>query len=257
MLLTCDIIIHAGKWDCPWHHCDECGKLALELCEQCPNSYCLTHFKDKIRVVDEMSLCNDHDEEDVKQLVLKRKLKRDLAELERQARIEEEANQRRKEEKKKLKEELKQKIKEKELKKERRRERKKEKHREKKMKGLAKKADKTESDEVGKGKPQKRRARAKKVVKDEVKNIKPKTAKLNTNVEIKNNLPPQPTDSAEELPFLLDDSEGELVIDEDFKEEKKKKHLKKDELTTENSASAVPKLNRRYAKVKKDTVKAT
>lgn len=252
-----DVLLHAGKWDCPWHHCDECGKLALELCEHCPNSYCLSHFKGNIRVVNEMSLCNDHDEEDVKQLVLQRQLKRDLVELERRTREEEEAKQRRKEEKKKLKEELKQKIKEKELKKERRRERKKEKHREKK-KNLAKKMDKTKSDGVGKGKPQKRRVRPKKVAKDEVKEVKPKTTESKPNVAVTNNLPPQPADLPEELPFLLDDSEGELVIDEDFKEDKKrKKRLKKEENTTEDTASTVSKVNRREAKVKKEIAKAT
>nr|XP_006812995.1 PREDICTED: histone-lysine N-methyltransferase NSD2-like isoform X2 [Saccoglossus kowalevskii] len=32
-----------GKWECPWHHCDTCGKQSTKLCIDCPNSYCETH----------------------------------------------------------------------------------------------------------------------------------------------------------------------------------------------------------------------
>lgn len=29
-----------GKWFCPYHHCDKCGKKSKLFCGQCPNSYC-------------------------------------------------------------------------------------------------------------------------------------------------------------------------------------------------------------------------
>ncbi|KAL8202324.1 UNVERIFIED_CONTAM: Histone-lysine N-methyltransferase nsd2 [Gekko kuhli] len=54
-----------GKWECPWHHCDVCGKPSVSFCHFCPNSFCKDHY-------DEMSLssnvsgqlfCSDHAEE--------------------------------------------------------------------------------------------------------------------------------------------------------------------------------------------------
>ena len=32
-----------GKWECPWHFCDTCGKAAKAMCALCTNSYCETH----------------------------------------------------------------------------------------------------------------------------------------------------------------------------------------------------------------------
>uniref|UniRef100_A0A6J0ULI6 Histone-lysine N-methyltransferase NSD2 isoform X1 n=1 Tax=Pogona vitticeps TaxID=103695 RepID=A0A6J0ULI6_9SAUR len=32
-----------GKWECPWHHCDVCGKLSVSFCQFCPNSFCKDH----------------------------------------------------------------------------------------------------------------------------------------------------------------------------------------------------------------------
>ena len=29
-----------GKWLCPWHHCDHCGKKSKIFCTTCPNSFC-------------------------------------------------------------------------------------------------------------------------------------------------------------------------------------------------------------------------
>ena len=37
-----------GKWDCPWHHCDVCGKAANQLCSRCPNSFCRSHASGRI-----------------------------------------------------------------------------------------------------------------------------------------------------------------------------------------------------------------
>lgn len=33
----------AGKWECPWHHCDVCGKPSTTFCHLCPNSFCKEH----------------------------------------------------------------------------------------------------------------------------------------------------------------------------------------------------------------------
>ncbi|EHB06995.1 Putative histone-lysine N-methyltransferase NSD2 [Heterocephalus glaber] len=32
-----------GKWECPWHHCDVCGKPSMSFCHLCPNSLCKEH----------------------------------------------------------------------------------------------------------------------------------------------------------------------------------------------------------------------
>ncbi|KAJ3613756.1 hypothetical protein NHX12_020002 [Muraenolepis orangiensis] len=32
-----------GRWDCPWHHCDVCGKTSEAFCQLCPNSFCRSH----------------------------------------------------------------------------------------------------------------------------------------------------------------------------------------------------------------------
>ncbi|KAG7258821.1 hypothetical protein CRUP_035213 [Coryphaenoides rupestris] len=31
------------RWDCPWHHCDVCGKASEAFCQLCPNSFCSSH----------------------------------------------------------------------------------------------------------------------------------------------------------------------------------------------------------------------
>ncbi|KAH9519061.1 Histone-lysine N-methyltransferase nsd2 [Bulinus truncatus] len=52
----------SGKWLCPWHHCDDCGKLATVKCVECPNSYCNVHLQGNIFKVDGMDICCDHTE---------------------------------------------------------------------------------------------------------------------------------------------------------------------------------------------------
>ncbi|XP_013784275.2 LOW QUALITY PROTEIN: histone-lysine N-methyltransferase NSD2-like [Limulus polyphemus] len=53
-----------GKWECPWHHCDECGKTSVMLCVECPNSFCKEHgTPDNILVVDGHFYCTDHKED--------------------------------------------------------------------------------------------------------------------------------------------------------------------------------------------------
>ena len=50
-----------GKWMCPWHFCDECGKRAVLLCSECPNSYCKKDAEGQITLVGENTyICNDH-----------------------------------------------------------------------------------------------------------------------------------------------------------------------------------------------------
>ncbi|XP_004715130.1 histone-lysine N-methyltransferase NSD2 isoform X1 [Echinops telfairi] len=34
-----------GKWECPWHHCDVCGKPSTSFCHFCPNSFCKDHLE--------------------------------------------------------------------------------------------------------------------------------------------------------------------------------------------------------------------
>ena len=42
------LFVFAGKWECPWHHCDVCGKGAVKLCSECPNSFCKVHIEGNI-----------------------------------------------------------------------------------------------------------------------------------------------------------------------------------------------------------------
>ncbi|XP_070541450.1 histone-lysine N-methyltransferase NSD2-like isoform X2 [Ptychodera flava] len=50
-----------GKWQCPWHHCDECGKPSMKLCVDCPNSYCDSHAEGRITEVNDKMYCHEHD----------------------------------------------------------------------------------------------------------------------------------------------------------------------------------------------------
>ncbi|XP_067335712.1 histone-lysine N-methyltransferase NSD2 isoform X1 [Channa argus] len=38
-----------GRWDCPWHHCDICGKNSEAFCQLCPNSFCKAHQEGALR----------------------------------------------------------------------------------------------------------------------------------------------------------------------------------------------------------------
>ncbi|XP_046335260.2 histone-lysine N-methyltransferase NSD2-like isoform X2 [Haliotis rufescens] len=49
-----------GKWLCPWHHCDICGKVARKVCSECPNSFCNGHIEDNIFNVEGALVCSDH-----------------------------------------------------------------------------------------------------------------------------------------------------------------------------------------------------
>lgn len=51
-----------GKWECPWHHCDWCGRKALYHCHFCPNSFCSSHIPNQLKpsVPNLFDCCLDH-----------------------------------------------------------------------------------------------------------------------------------------------------------------------------------------------------
>ncbi|XP_078508901.1 histone-lysine N-methyltransferase, H3 lysine-36 specific isoform X1 [Lissotriton helveticus] len=53
----------AGKWECPWHQCDSCGKEAASFCEMCPSSFCKHHREGMLFIskLDGRLSCTDHD----------------------------------------------------------------------------------------------------------------------------------------------------------------------------------------------------
>jgi len=70
-MMVINVLLHygvcefAGKWLCPWHHCDlpKCGKRAKKLCALCPNSFCNEHVDGKIfQLSDSRLVCFEHQE---------------------------------------------------------------------------------------------------------------------------------------------------------------------------------------------------
>ncbi|XP_068132273.1 histone-lysine N-methyltransferase NSD2 isoform X2 [Hyperolius riggenbachi] len=55
-----------GRWECPWHHCDVCGKASISFCHLCPNSFCKTHHEDKLfrRTAGGKMCCMEHDQQE-------------------------------------------------------------------------------------------------------------------------------------------------------------------------------------------------
>uniref|UniRef100_A0A3Q2PYT5 Nuclear receptor binding SET domain protein 1b n=1 Tax=Fundulus heteroclitus TaxID=8078 RepID=A0A3Q2PYT5_FUNHE len=53
----------AGRWECPWHQCDVCGKEAASFCEMCPSSYCPQHREGLLFIskLDGKLCCSEHD----------------------------------------------------------------------------------------------------------------------------------------------------------------------------------------------------
>ena len=47
---------------CPWHHCDECGKPAVHLCVECPNSFCSGHQVGNTKLFEDKIYCLEHNE---------------------------------------------------------------------------------------------------------------------------------------------------------------------------------------------------
>lgn len=52
-----------GKWECPCHHCDFCGRRAQYFCSFCPNSFCGSHVQNQLQpsVPNKFDTCLDHD----------------------------------------------------------------------------------------------------------------------------------------------------------------------------------------------------
>nr|XP_057919686.1 histone-lysine N-methyltransferase, H3 lysine-36 specific isoform X2 [Doryrhamphus excisus] len=53
----------AGRWECPWHQCDVCGKEAVSFCQMCPSSYCKAHRDGMLFIskLDGKLSCSEHD----------------------------------------------------------------------------------------------------------------------------------------------------------------------------------------------------
>ncbi|XP_072530420.1 histone-lysine N-methyltransferase, H3 lysine-36 specific [Salminus brasiliensis] len=53
----------AGRWECPWHQCNECGREAASFCEMCPSSYCKQHRDGMLFIskLDGKLSCSEHD----------------------------------------------------------------------------------------------------------------------------------------------------------------------------------------------------
>ncbi|XP_050803309.1 histone-lysine N-methyltransferase NSD2 isoform X2 [Gopherus flavomarginatus] len=51
-----------GKWECPWHHCDVCGKPSVSFCHFCPNSFCKEHEDGTVlnSTLDGQLCCSEH-----------------------------------------------------------------------------------------------------------------------------------------------------------------------------------------------------
>ncbi|KAM7168778.1 histone-lysine N-methyltransferase NSD2 isoform 4-T5 [Macrochelys suwanniensis] len=51
-----------GKWECPWHHCDVCGKPSVSFCHICPNSFCKEHEDGTVlnSTLDGQLCCSEH-----------------------------------------------------------------------------------------------------------------------------------------------------------------------------------------------------
>lgn len=60
------VVPPAGRWDCPWHHCDVCGKNSEAFCQLCPNSFCKAHQEGALRPwpATGQLCCQEHDELD-------------------------------------------------------------------------------------------------------------------------------------------------------------------------------------------------
>ncbi|OBS67073.1 hypothetical protein A6R68_04380, partial [Neotoma lepida] len=54
-----------GKWECPWHQCDECNNAAVSFCEFCPHSFCKDHEKGALvpSALEGRLCCSDHNPE--------------------------------------------------------------------------------------------------------------------------------------------------------------------------------------------------
>uniref|UniRef100_A0A8C4TGC0 Histone-lysine N-methyltransferase, H3 lysine-36 specific n=1 Tax=Erpetoichthys calabaricus TaxID=27687 RepID=A0A8C4TGC0_ERPCA len=57
-----------GRWDCPWHHCDVCGKNSVTFCQICPNSFCKEHEEGVVFIsLNGKLCCSEHEDLDSNQ----------------------------------------------------------------------------------------------------------------------------------------------------------------------------------------------
>ncbi|XP_059373801.1 histone-lysine N-methyltransferase NSD2-like isoform X5 [Carassius carassius] len=56
-----------GRWDCPWHHCDVCGKNSDAFCQLCPNSFCKAHQEGALQphLLTGQLCCQEHEDSDI------------------------------------------------------------------------------------------------------------------------------------------------------------------------------------------------
>lgn len=52
-----------GKWECPWHQCDQCSAAAVSFCEFCPHSFCKDHDQGALvaSALEGRLCCSEHD----------------------------------------------------------------------------------------------------------------------------------------------------------------------------------------------------
>ncbi|EUB61337.1 Histone-lysine N-methyltransferase, H3 lysine-36 and H4 lysine-20 specific [Echinococcus granulosus] len=43
--------IPTGRWMCPWHHCDACGRPSTVFCQRCTTSFCSSHVEGSVAVL--------------------------------------------------------------------------------------------------------------------------------------------------------------------------------------------------------------
>ncbi len=68
MTYICALYCLPGRWDCPWHHCDVCGKNSDAFCQLCPNSFCKAHQEGVLRSHPLMGqlCCQEHEDSDIR-----------------------------------------------------------------------------------------------------------------------------------------------------------------------------------------------
>ncbi|KAJ8281435.1 hypothetical protein GJAV_G00067660 [Gymnothorax javanicus] len=63
-----------GRWDCPWHHCDVCGKNSEVFCQLCPNSFCKAHQEGALRLWGPTGqlCCQEHEDMELRPILDRR-----------------------------------------------------------------------------------------------------------------------------------------------------------------------------------------
>lgn len=231
-----------GKWQCPWHHCDVCGKGSIKLCEECPNSFCKLHSEDATVIINDKVFCKEHDLEDIERMEDEKarlallKMEEDVAKMMREVKSEEEEEE--KGEKKKKKHRHRKSESEDGSDRKTKDEGKVKKETSSGDEVVKKERKKHKKDKVDKGDRHGKAGKESKAGEDEkVNGIH--VAEQEVSMKPKEILVAQPSiDFMDDEPLLSfgDDSEGELVIDETVVEKKKKDKKRKAEDSTEASS---------------------